>query len=168
MLRVIFDTNIYGDLALENDSKELGSKIRNSKDFVVYGYTAVRKELRNISKESKKSRKVRLALLQLYDTITEGHFLENSLKITHLARQYYDTYRNYGGIYNWETNIRIDFMIVACASIHGLDIVYSSDSKTLISKPALKAYKHVNLKECYRRPDFFTYEELLALLRMME
>lgn len=70
MLRVIFDTNIYGKLVEEQDWKELESKITQNKDFVVYGYTAIRKELRNIPKLSKKSRQVRVLLLQLYDTIT--------------------------------------------------------------------------------------------------
>ena len=167
MLRVIFDTNIYGDLALEGDWKELERIITTNKDFVVYGYAAIRKELRNIPKRTKDSRRARLLLLELYDTITCGHFLEHSLKITQLARQYYDTYRRNGGIYSWDSNIRIDFMIVACASIYGLDVVYSADNKTLMSKPALKAHKHVNIKERYRSPDFLKYEILLGQLHSM-
>ena len=79
MKRLLLDTNIYGDLVEEQDWKELENKITQNKDFVVYGYTPVRKELRNISLVTKKSRQIRLLLLELYDTITHGHFLENSL-----------------------------------------------------------------------------------------
>ena len=56
-------------------------------------------------------------------------------------------------------------MIVACASIHGLDIIYSADSKTMSNKTAIKTYNHVNLKEYYRTPHFLKYEELVAQFR---
>ena len=75
----------------------------------------------------------------MYDRITGDHFLRNSIAITSLTKKYYDHYRNLGGIYDWDTNIRIDFMIVACASFNGLDIVYSDDQKTMLGKVALKA-----------------------------
>ena len=104
-------------------------------------------------------------MLSLYDRITENHFLENSIKITVLARKYYDYYRNLGGIYSWDTSIKIDFMIVACASFHGLDVVYSADSKTLLGKHSLKSYKHINIKENLRTPNFFKYEDLLEKFR---
>ena len=101
----------------------------------------------------------------MYDNITGKHFLENSIKITTLARRYYDNYRSLGGIYGWDTSIKVDFMIVACASFHGLDVVYSGDNRTLLGKHALKAYKHINLKENLRTPNFLKYEDLLQKLR---
>jgi len=52
-----------------------------------------RKELRDIPKVTKLSKKTRNLLLSLYDRITGNHFLEHSIKITHLAKQYYDRYR---------------------------------------------------------------------------
>lgn len=78
--------------------------------------------------------------------ITGNHFLEHSIKITNLAKKYYDYYRTLGGIHGWDTTIRVDFMIVACASFHGLDVVYSADNKTLMGKCSLKSYQHINLK----------------------
>jgi hypothetical protein len=56
-------------------------------------------------------------------------------------------------------------MIVACASFHGLDVIYSADNKTLLGKSALKSYKHINLKENYRTPNFLKYEDLLKKFR---
>lgn len=165
MLRVIFDTNIYGLLIREKDAVELERKIKEDKQFVVYGYQPIRQEIREIPKITKLSKKARIQILRLYDSITGKHFLSNSINITNLARKYYDCYRNFGGIYGWDTSIRIDFMIVACASISKLDIVYSADNKTLLSKQALKAYKHINIKESLKLPTFFTYEELLVRFR---
>ena len=167
MLRVIFDTNIYGLLLKEKDADELERKIKEDKEFVVYSYKPIRQEIRDIPKITRLSKKIRILLLNLYDRITGNHFLEHSIKITELARKYYDYYRNSGGIYGWDTSIRIDFMIVACASFHGLDVVYSDDNKTLLGKPALKAYKHINLKENLRTPSFLTYTDLLNKLRSL-
>ena len=93
------------------------------------------------------------------------HFLEHSIEITILAKKYYDCYRNFGGIYGWDTSIRIDFTIVACSSFNGLDVVYSGDNKTLLGKHALKSYKHINMKENLRTPDFLKYEDLLKKFR---
>ncbi|GAH41247.1 unnamed protein product [marine sediment metagenome] len=56
-------------------------------------------------------------------------------------------------------------MIVACAGFHGLDIVYSSDNKTLLGKAALKSYNHINIKENIRTPQFLKYEDLLKKFR---
>lgn len=165
MLRVIFDTNIYGHLLEEKDSAKIERKITEDKDFVVYSYKPIRKEIRDIPKVTKLSKKTRNLLLSLYDRITGNHFLKHSIKITNLARKYYDRYRHHGGIYGWDTSIRIDFMIVACASFHGLDVVYSSDNKTLLGKEALKAYNHINIKENRRTPQFLKYEDLLKKFR---
>ena len=165
MLKVIFDTNVYGLLLKEEDGIEIERKIIEDKDFIVYGYQPVRKEIRDIPKVTKLSKQTRILLLSIYDRITGNHFLQNSIKITNLARKYYDYYRRLGGIYGWDTSIRVDFMIVACASFHGLDVIYSADNKTMFGKHALKSYKHMNLKENYRTPNFLTYEELLKKFR---
>jgi len=165
MLRVIFDTNIYGWLIKEKDAEVIKQRIIEDKEFIVYGYNPIRKEIRKIPKVTKFSKKTRMLLLGLYDRITGNHFLKHSIKITNLAKKYYNYYRKLGGIYGWDTTIRIDFMIVACASFYGLDVVYSGDNKTLLGKHALKAYKHINLKENYRTPEFLKYEDLLKKFR---
>lgn len=165
MLRVIFDTNIYGHLIQEEDADDIVKRIKKDRKFIVCGYQPIRKEIRGIPKVTKLSKKARIQLLGLYDEITGSHILKNSIKITALAKKYYDNYRNFGGIYGWDTNIRIDFMIVACGSLNKLDIIYSNDNKTLLGKAALKAYKHVNIKENLKLPTFFTYQELLFKFR---
>lgn len=149
MLRVIFDTNIYGKLIVEKRIEEISNKIKNDKDFIVYGFQPIRKELRDTPKSSKLGKLSRRnLLLSLYDDITKGKYLKDALEIHQLALKFYNTYRNFGGIYNWEkTNINVDFTLVACGSFYKLDLVVSDDSKTMFSKPALKAYRHICVKE---------------------
>lgn len=75
--------------------------------------------------------------------------------------KFYSAYRELGGIRNWNhTNIDVDFTIVACASFYHLDIVISDDQKTLLSKPALKAYKHICIKDGLWNPNFWKYSDL--------
>ena len=167
MLRVLFDTNIYGNLLEESDIEEIEQNIKQEKEFVVYHFPLIRQEIRNIPKVTKASRRARILLLEMYDRITGGHYLRNSIEITYLAKKYYDHYRNLGGIYGWDTNIRIDFMIVACASFNGLDIVYSDDQRTMLGKVAMKAYQHINLNENLRTPYFLKYADLLRKFRIL-
>jgi len=86
MLRVIFDTNIYGLLVKEEDAAELEKRIIEEKEFIVYGYRPVREEIRAIPKVTRLSRKTRMMLLSLYDRVTGKHFLESSIQITNLAK----------------------------------------------------------------------------------
>jgi hypothetical protein len=165
MLRVIFDTNIYGRLAIEPDGKKIEDRILSEKDFIVYGYSPIRKELRKIPKTTKLSRRNRILLLNLYDKITDNHLLPSSTKVNHLAKKYFDYYHQSGGGYAWHSSIKYDFMIVACASIHGLDIIYSADNKTMTNKTALKSYDHINLRAYYRTPRFLKYEKLIEQFR---
>lgn len=162
MLRVIFDTNIYGKLVEENNFRDIATQIAEDKDFKIYGFQPIRKELRDTPKSAKLGKfNKRNLMLSLYDGITEGKYLKDSLKIHRLAMKFYNTYRDFGGIRNWQkTNIDIDFTIVACATFYKLDLVISDDSKTMLSKSALKAFKHVCVKEGFWQPNFWKYSDL--------
>lgn len=165
MLRVLFDTNIYGNLLEEPDASGIEQRIKEEKEFIVYNFPLIRVEIRNIPKVTKASRKARILLLEMYDRITGGHYLKNSIEIVSLARKYFGHYRNLEGTYGWDTNIQIDFMIVACASFYGLDIVYSDDQRTMLGKTAMKAYQHININENLRTPYFLRYGDLLKKFR---
>jgi len=162
MLRVIFDTNIYGKLIEEEKFESISTKIKDDKDFKVYGFQAIRKELRDTPRNSRLGRLSRRnLLLGLYDELTKGRYLKDSLKINELALRFYNAYRQFGGIRNWkETNVDIDLTLVACASLYRLDIVISDDQKTLLSKPAIKAYKHICIKEGIWHPNLWKYSDL--------
>ena len=162
MQRVIFDTNIYGLLMKEENIGLIREKILNDKNFVLYGFQPIRKELRDTPKTEKLGRlSKRNLLLCLYDELTKGRYLKDSIQINRIALKFYNSYRQAGGIRSWdETNIDVDFTIVACASFYKLDVVVSDDSKTLLSKPAMKAYKHITVKEGLWHPNFWKYSDL--------
>ncbi len=162
MLRIIFDTNIYGKIIEEENFEQIATKIKSDVNFKVYGYSPIRKELRDTPKSSRLGKlNRRNLLLNVYDGITNGKYLRDSLVIHRLAMKFYNTYRELGGIRNWEkTNINVDFTIVACAMFYKLDIVVSDDSKTMLSKQALKAFRHISIKEALRQPTFWKYSDL--------
>ncbi len=162
MLRVIFDTNVYGLLALEPKIAIIKEKIVKDPNFIVYGFQPIRKELRETPKHEKLGKlNKRNLLLGLYDELTKGRYLSESIKINELALKFYNSYRTFGGIRSWkETNINVDFTIVACASYYKLDLLISDDSSTLLSKPAMKAYKHITVKEGLWHPNFWKYSDL--------
>lgn len=165
MLRVILDTNVYGHLLREEDTKELQKHLMKSEDLIIYGYKPIRSEIRAIRKVTKMSKRTRNSLLTLYDNLTKGRYLDNSQEIMALAKRYHDHYKGRGGTYAWHTSIKVDFMIVACASLHGLDIIYSGDNKTLRGRTTREAYKHVNHEEDLRTPTLQGYEDLLQKIR---
>ena len=103
MLRIIFDTNIYGKIADEKDFETIATKIKIDSDFKVYGFELIRKELRDIPKTEKLGRlSKRNLLLNLYDGITSGRYLKDSLQIHKIAMKFYNAYREFGGIRNWD------------------------------------------------------------------
>ena len=82
MLRVLFDTNIYGNLAEELDRQAIEDKIKVEKEFIIYNFPLIRNEIRSIPKTTKASRRARILLLNMYDRLTGDHFLKNSIQIT--------------------------------------------------------------------------------------
>jgi hypothetical protein len=162
MLRVIFDTNVYGKLILEEGAALIKNLILEDPEFVIYGFRPIRNELRDTPRGEHLGRlSKRNLLLALYDALTKGRYLKESIRVNQIALKFYNAYRQFGGIRSWrETNISVDFTIVACASIYSLDIVVSDDSSTLLSKPAIKAYKHVTAKEAICHPSFWKYSDL--------
>ena len=165
MKRVIFDTNVYGFLFKEPDLRILEHNMVSDENFIVYGYTQIRKEIRKIPKKTDMSKKARSILLSLYDSITKGRILEHIPYIEELAKSYHSTYKELGGIYSWDTSIKVDFELVACASVNCLDIIYSADKKTMTSTPALRAYKKVNAEIKINTPEFIGYKKLIEDFR---
>ncbi len=162
MLRVIMDTNVYGLLVGEKEIGRISQSIIKDKDFIVYGVSFIRKELRDTPRTKKLGNlSTRNLLLSLYDNLTNERFLKDSYEVYDLARRFYESYREFGGIKNWDkSSIGIDFMVVACASLYKLDLVISDDSKTLLNKEAIKAYRYVCVREARWQPNFWRYSDL--------
>ena len=82
MQRVIFDTNIYGLLMKEENIGLIREKILNDKNFVLYGFQPIRKELRDTPKyERLRGLNKRNLILGLYDELTKGRYLKDSIQI---------------------------------------------------------------------------------------
>ncbi len=159
-LRVLLDTNVYGVLA-ESASPELLEKIGSSEKITVYGFSVVRKELREMPKTMKLAGKsFRGVLLNYYDSLAGKHDLPLTRLIEVLAQEYFSAYS--GGIP--KRKLENDFLIVACASIHGLDVLVSNDEHSMFSKNALTAFEKINSENGLRTPKFFSLEQLKALL----
>ncbi|AJF60061.1 MAG: hypothetical protein QT03_C0001G0565 [archaeon GW2011_AR10] len=156
--RIILDTNIYG-LFFEKDESIL-KKAEETTKVTIYGFDVVRKELRDTSKKLKYgNRNFRGLLLGAYDRVVKKDYYLSPV-IENIAEQYW---REYGGGIS-KRKMWNDFLIVACSSIHDLDIIVSEDNDSMISRPAVKAYTAVNARNQLREPAFFSIEKFWKLL----
>lgn len=159
-LRVLFDTNIYGRFFEDKDGIELAENIQSKRPFVIHDYKPIRNELRGISPNEKiKSKSFRIAILDLYDKLVSGNTIGDEKAIILLAEEYYGEYAKLNGRISKE-KLFTDFKIVACASLHNMDVVYSEDEKSLRCKEAIQSYDIVNLRKKLRTPSFIGYTTL--------
>lgn len=158
MKRVLLDTSVYGELI--KDLKVVDALAKGvPTEFVIYGTRVIRQELRAISKKvriGKESK--RKLLLSVYDLFVrkENHDLKETGIIETVAENYYATYRKVGGAASYRAIVG-DFKIVACASVHRLDIVVSHDTASMLSVKALQAYELVNKNYRLQCPEFIPY-----------
>ncbi len=157
--RVILDTNIYGKLIEEDARTRERIKSRISRSFVVYGTPTIRRELRETPRQIRvENKKLRIALLELYDLLVK-HQLDVIKKCRDLAIEYFGEYRKADGLKNWQ-GMENDFLIVACATVYNLDVIVSEDEASMLSRPALRAYRAVNTRSKFGMPEFLKFGEL--------
>ena len=163
MKRVILDTNIYGRMIERKEEEKVQRALEKRKDVIIYGFDVVRKELRDLSGQTLIGRKkLRILLLVLYDKLAKAHIYFTTSLVTRLAEDYHFAYRQIGGN-KPKDKIFNDFLIVACASVHELDIAVSDDNKSMLSNEAINAYKIINNMRKYRMPEFIGYEKFRRL-----
>ena len=163
MLRLILDTNIYSSIAKDKDSKEIARKIKGNNNLKIYGYKSIKNEIKEIPKSLKYgNQKYRTLLINLYFDLIKEQYPE-SQNIKKLAEIYYKEFKKLGGKRSFN-DLKNDFEIVACASIHKLDLIISEDEKTLKGNIALKSYKEVNFRNLLRTPEFYNYESLKKII----
>ncbi|MAG01830.1 hypothetical protein CMI42_00685 [Candidatus Pacearchaeota archaeon] len=151
MLRVLFDTNIYGEI-VEDDvviSERITEAIIDDERFQVHNFRVIRDELRKIKK-----------LVHLYDDITTNRIITVTPEIEDLTKEYFKEYKKNGGVQSDNINFMNDLRIVACVSIKGFDVIVSNDEKTMKNPIAIKSYGEINLLRSYRAPTFFNYRDL--------
>lgn len=156
MKRIMLDTNIYGELILDNEFIKFKQAIRNK--FVVHGFNLIRNELRDVPKKIKlEGKNLRISLLHIYDELTRKSYILTP-EIRELARNYYKAYRQLGGSKGHDVMLD-DLSIVACATIYQIDLVVSEDNKSMLTENALKAYDLINSLQKKRTPSFIGYLE---------
>ncbi len=159
MLRLIFDTNIFSFIAKDRDFNKIVEKIKSEKDIKVYGYKVIKDEIKDIPKSRiYENHKLRTFLINLYFDLIKEQYPE-SQNIKNLAEIYYKEFKKLGGKRSF-SDLKTDFEIVACASIHKLDLIISEDEKTLKGSIAIKVYRDVNLRNLLKTPDFYSYNDL--------
>ena len=163
MKRVLLDTSVYGKLIEEPQTViEIARQVPSH--LVIYGFRTVRNELRETPPSLRfAGRSKRILLLNLYDSLMRNHDLTENKLIETLARDYFKTYIIKGNIA--ESKLRNDFLIIAAATIHHLDIVVSSDLHTMLSNNAIECYTQVNKKYGLPNPTFTPYENFKQTLR---
>lgn len=164
MLKVMLDTSVYGELVKEKYNVEL---LKESDRLIIYGCKIIRRELRDIPKNKLLgNRHLRSWILSLYDTIVnkEEHNFEITEIIKVIAKEYFKEYKALGGNYS-QNDMQNDFLIIACASLHGMDIVVSCDIKSMLGDKAAPAYRDVNKKFQLRNPSFKTYKAFIKEIK---
>lgn len=165
MKRLLADTNFYGLLARDLERLRIVEAIINSNTIIIYGNKIIRNELRDIPKKIRLDGKsIRIDILNLYDQIVKEHSLKVDDSITVIADNYYKAYREFGGSKSKDSIID-DFRIVACATSHAMDVVVSSDEKSMLTENAIRAYKLVNSIAKKRTPSFVDFINFKNYLR---
>lgn len=151
----MLDTNTYEILYRKDLPKILN--LIESNCLIVYGCKIIRDELRDIPKAlSVEGKSYRQTLLAIYDNVTRTHSYPVESLAETLAKEYWEAYK--GGVP--KRKMLPDFLIVAIATIHRLDIIVSEDEKTMKSRLAIVAYKRVNSQKELQTPKFIKIEEL--------
>ncbi|HIG93221.1 TPA: type II toxin-antitoxin system VapC family toxin [Candidatus Woesearchaeota archaeon] len=156
MKRLLPDTNIYGELILDKDYELLKNKILAL--CVIHGFEIVRGELRDVPRNVLlEGKKLGLSLLHIYDELIKKSY-PLTPEIEELSTKYFQEYKSLGGSKSFD-KLHNDFCVVACATIHQIDIVVSEDNKSMLVESALRAYDIINSKEKRRTPSFLGYLE---------
>lgn len=160
-LRVLLDTNGY-DYFLDEKEFEKAFQMVETGKMIFYGFKVTRQELRDIPKNATyKDMNFRQLALRTYDRLTKNRIYSLTPIVERLAGQYVETYE--GPIEKKE--IWNDFLIVACASLHQLDILVSDDQRTMLSPQARKAYEKVNAENQLDMPRMYDIKTFKLLLQ---
>lgn len=167
----ILDTNVYGELLIEEKGLGIIKKIENDKSLFIYGVDIIEKELHDVPSDKKIKGKIfKDIVLMTYRSLIDAE-LHISPLMDYLAGQYYKKYaelRGSGKYYKLisakdlkygEDSLKVDFQIIAIASIKGVDVVVSADIRTMLSKLSAETYSLVNKINGLRTPKLVDYFE---------
>ena len=160
----ILDTNVYGEILIEPNREKLVQKIETTKTFFIYGVDIIEKELSETPSHVKyKGEITRDVLHTLFNSIVDKVITLSPIA-KYLAEEYFREYEELSkkqsiAIKFNKENLKIDFQIIAIASLHSVDIVVSSDKRTMLSELSQKIYSLVNKVNSLRTPELLEYKE---------
>ncbi len=157
----MLDTSIYGKLVEDTRLMNNINEKRKSNQFVIYGTSIIRKELRATPKDAfYGAKKLRILLLNLYDNFItkENQDLKVNKLVEALSNDYFLEYKKNKGNLSNESIIN-DFMIIATATIYQLDVIVSDDERSMLSDKAVKSFKNVNKEYGLKDPKFKKYSQ---------
>ena len=167
----ILDTNVYGELLLEKNSEKLIENINKDDSVYIYGIDIIEKELQETPVEAKyKSKLMKELVMNIYESIIKEELTLVPIA-QYIASEYYkkfDELRKSGRYYKSlspkidkykEEDLNVDFQIIAVASLRNVDIVVSTDKRTILSEIAEDTYKRINTLNGLRTPRLVTYSE---------
>lgn len=160
--KILLDTSVYGKLVEDNFMVPLLLEKKKSNELIFYGLSIIRNELRAIPKtlfNKAKDKKIRMYSLLFYDNLItkNNHNLKMNFFIDKLSSWYFQEYKRIGGSFG-KNEMKIDFLIVACATLYHLDILVSDDKRTMLSDAAIKAYSIVNKEQGFQNPVYLHYD----------
>lgn len=162
----ILDTNVYGELLIEPNSDMLVKKIKMNKSFFIYGVDLIERELSETPLHIKyKGRIAQKLLVELFESLSD-EILTLTPLAKYLADDYFKKYKELAksGKYKLkqkydEKSLKTDFQIIAIASISSVNIVVSSDKRTMLSQLASDVYAHINKINGLRTPELLEYKK---------
>jgi len=165
----ILDTNVYGEILIEKDSSKIIKKIERDKSLCIYGIDLIEHELHDVPTDKKIKGKIfRDIVLSTYKSLIDAELMFSPIA-KYLASQYYKKYvelRKSGKYYKIvedkelkydEGDLKVDFEIIAVASLKRVDVVVSADKRTMLSKIATETYSIVNKLNGLRTPELVDY-----------
>ncbi len=153
MMSIVFDSSVYGELALdESFLKQVSRQVNAS--FAVIGSEVVEEELQNTPAD-KKIKEGKFKGMSLKEFLTTAYKLvvrrsETLLKtdlVEIVAARYYVVYAKKAaktGFAKQQGKLLNDFRIVASASLRGADFLVTADVSSMLNAEAVAAYRIVN------------------------
>ncbi len=168
MMSIVFDSSVYGELALDEPFLNEVSKQVNAA-FAVLGSEIVEGELQNTPADKKIS-EGKFKGVSLKEFLTTAYKLivrrsETLLKtdlVEIVAAKYYVVYAKEAartGLAKKEDKLLNDFRIVASASLRGADFLVTADVASMLSAEVVEAYRMVNGVFQLKTPALLAYGE---------
>lgn len=171
----VLDSNVYGELTVDPAGAKVVMNVKEDKSLYVYGLDIIRDELMAVPPELvDKGEQIRKAVLVVYRAIVDEELTLPPLA-AYLASKYFEEFCRLRELGRYkkvvgtkalaklrkftEDDLRVDFQIVATASLIGADIVVSMDARTILSPVAADAYGSVNIRNRLRTPALVKYSE---------